>query len=140
MGILDFLQDRGALGQMVRNVCATYKTIKKQEPNVSDMERYLALTRIRYFQPQIPNRDLLIKKTIGTMYAFVDAKEPMGLYNYCRCVAYAEMDVEPSDIQTTTNMLKIIKSEGFSYEEAYGEVYTEESFERALREYGFLSD
>lgn len=134
MGIFDFLQNIGALGQMVKNVVQIYKKLQ-QEPFENDLERIIAMVVIRYSHPSVPNRATNRAKVLSHLQEKIEIGEPIGLFEYCRGVAWAEMDVEGDDIESLKNILKIIRSSGVDYDDAYGKNYELEDFERILEQY-----
>lgn len=134
MGIFDFLQSIGSLGQMVRNVAETYLQFKKQ-PAESDLERFVSMAVVRYLHPSVANRKVNMEKVIGNMLGLIERGEPVGLYGYCLGVAWAEMDVDGSDFESQKNILKIMRSSGVSYDDAYGKTYEVEELHRLIKKF-----
>lgn len=134
MGFFDFLQNIGSLGQMVRNVAETYLQFKKQ-PAESDLERFVSLAVVRYLHQSAADRKVNMEKVIGNMLALIERGEPVGLYGYCIGVAWAEMDVDSSDVDSQKNILKIIRSSGVSYDDAYGKTYEVEELYSLLKKF-----
>ena len=134
MGLFDFLQNIGSLGQMVRNIVEVYKKFKT-EPAESDLERFVAMAVLRYLHPSVPNREINRAKVIGNMLGLIERGEPVGLFGFCSGVAWAEMDVESDDFDTHKNILKIIRSSGISYDEAYGKTYDTEDLHRIAKKF-----
>lgn len=135
MGIFSFLQSVGSLGQMIRNVIETY-TKFKSEPAESDLERFIAMAIVRYAHPSIPDGRAKRGKVLGNMIELIERGEPVGLFGYCSGVAWAEMDVNVYEVEAQKNILKIIRREGVSYNDAFGKKYEEEEFHRLLRKLG----
>lgn len=134
MGFFDFLQNIGSLGKTVRNVVETYQKFKT-EPAESDLERFIAMASVRYLNPSVPNREVNRAKVIGNMLGLIERGEPVGLYGYCLGVAWAEMDVDSGDFDSQKNILKIIRSSGVSYEDAYGKTYKVEDLHRLAKKF-----
>lgn len=84
---------------MVKNVVENYQKFKT-EPAENDLERLIAMTFIRYFHPSIPNRHENRAKVIICMRGLVEWGEQVGLYGYCAAIAWAQMGVDRSDLET----------------------------------------
>ncbi len=123
MGLFDFLQNIGSIGQMVRNVVETYKKFKN-EPAENDLERFVAMSVVRYAHPSVPDGRGKRSKVLGNMLELIERDEPVGLFGYCVGIAWAEMDVDISDTDTLQNILKILRSSGVSREDAFGQRYS----------------
>ena len=134
MGIFDFLQSIGSLGQTVRNIVETYQKFKT-EPAESDLERFVAMAVVRYSHRSVPNREDNRSKVIGNMLGLIERGEPVGLFGYCLGVAWAEMDVDGSDVDSQKNILKIIRSSGVSRDDAYGKTYKVEDLLRLVKKF-----
>lgn len=134
MGLFDFLQNIGSLGQMVRNVVETYKKFKVESAE-SDLERFIAMAVLRYLHPSVPNREINRAKVVGNMLGLIENGEPVGLYGFCSGIAWAEMDVERDDLDTQKNIIKILLSSGVSYDEAYGKIYDAEDLHRIAKKF-----
>lgn len=119
MGLMSWLQGKGALGGIARSTAKYYRKAVADEPG-QHLTSYLGnIAILRYLAVGQPNN---AKRALEELYRAGQHGTSMGLANLCLIFAEIEMDIEGIEGDTYKVLEKVLREEGLSWAEIQGEI------------------